>query len=121
MKRKAMCLFVSILIGGAWGGRASAAGAKDKGDTKGADAAATGPGPGGAADTTGAVEGDTTAGADSGDLDLTETKVNEDAATTVKSSNTLTWQDIVVIPRKRFLKGGASSWRPSPGLRSTTS
>jgi outer membrane beta-barrel protein len=117
MKRKAMCLFVSILIGGAWGARASAAGAKDKGDAKGADpaAAAGGKEAGAAADAPAGAEGDVTAGADTGDLDLTESKVNEEAANTVKASSTLTWQDIVVIPRKRFLKGGRFELAPFAG------
>jgi outer membrane beta-barrel protein len=119
MKRKAMCLFVSILIGGAWGARASAAGAKDKGAAAGAADPAAGGGKegAGAADATaGGAEGDATAGAaDSGDLDLTESKVNEEAANTVKASSTLTWQDIVVIPRKRFLKGGRFELAPFAG------
>lgn len=117
MKRKAMCLFVSILIGGAWGARASAAGAKDKGDAKGGDpgAAAGKESGGGAADATAGAEGDATTAADTGDLDLTETKVNEEAAATVKASSTLTWQDIVVIPRKRFLKGGRFELAPFAG------
>lgn len=122
MKRKAMCLFVSILIGGAWGGRASAAGAKDKGTAAGTAAPAAGGGKeegSGAADPTVGAEGDVPGGAagaaDSGDLDLTESKVNEEAAATVKASSTLTWQDIVVIPRKRFLKGGRFEFAPFAG------
>src|SRR5436190_5744582 len=106
MKRKAVSLFVAILIGGVLGGRAWAAGAKDKGDAK----------EGNAAGGEGAAEGGDAPAIDtSGELDLTESKVNEEAANVVKASNTLTWQDIVVIPRKRFLKGGRLELSPFVG------
>jgi len=111
MKRRAVCLFVSILIGGAGGTGAWAAGSKDKADTKEADAAGGAAGAG--ADAAGGPEApppDT-----SGDLDLTENKASEDAAATIKASSTLTWQDIVVIPRKRFLKGGRFEFSPFAG------
>jgi len=107
MKRRAVCLFVSILIGGAGGTGAWAAGSKDKAETKEADAA------GASADAAGGAEApppDT-----SGDLDLTDNKASEDAAATIKASSTLTWQDIVVIPRKRFLKGGRFEFSPFAG------
>jgi len=109
MKRRAVCLFVSILIGGAGGTAAWAAGSKDKADTKEADAAGAGAG----ADAAGGAEApppDT-----SGDLDLSDSKASEDAAATIKASSTLTWQDIVVIPRKRFLKGGRFEFSPFAG------
>ncbi|HEY8926695.1 MAG TPA: outer membrane beta-barrel domain-containing protein [Polyangia bacterium] len=112
MKRRAVCLFVSILIGGAGGTRAWAAGSKDKAaDTKDADAAGAGAGTG--ADAAGGGEApppDT-----SGDLDLSDNKASEEAAATIKTSSTLTWQDIVVIPRKRFLKGGRFEFSPFAG------
>jgi outer membrane beta-barrel protein len=110
MKRRAVCLFVSILIGGAGGTRAWAAGAKDKADTKDTDAAGAAAGGGDAAGGTEAPPPDTT-----GDLDLTDSKASEDAAATIKTSSTLTWQDIVVIPRKRFLKGGRFEFSPFAG------
>jgi outer membrane beta-barrel protein len=109
MKRRAVCLFVSILIGGAGGTRAWAAGAKDKADTKDADAAGAGAG----ADAAGG--GEAPPPDISGDLDLSENKANEEAAATIKASSTLTWQDIVVIPRKRFLKGGRFEFSPFAG------
>jgi len=109
MKRRAVCLFVSILIGGAGGTRARAAGSKDKADTKEADAAGAGAG----ADAAGG--GEAPPPDISGDLDLSENKANEEAAATIKASSTLTWQDIVVIPRKRFLKGGRFEFSPFAG------
>jgi len=112
MKRRAVCLFVSILIGGAGGTGAWAAGSKDKADANSADAAGAGAGKEG---------GDAAGGAEapppdiSGDLDLTENKTSEDAAAAIKTSSTLTWQDIVVIPRKPVLKGGRFEFAPFAG------
>jgi outer membrane beta-barrel protein len=119
MKRQAACLFVSIAIGLGAGSAAWAAGAKDtagpaadKGGGADADNA-------GAADT-GAAGGDT-AGADTtGDLDLSDTGGDQGAqpggAAAAKTSSTLTWQDIVVVPRKRFLKGGRFELAPFTGV-----
>ena len=106
MKRQAVCLFVAIVMGGGLGQAAWAAGPKDKGgDTKAkADADAAG------GDATPDI-GDT-----SGELDLSESKTDEAAATAVKANNTLTWQDIVVVPRKRFLKGGRLELAPFTGM-----
>jgi outer membrane beta-barrel protein len=106
MKRQAVCLFVAIVMGGGLGQTARAAGPKDKGDTKAKADSADAAG----AEATPDI-GDTTA-----DLDLSESKTDEAAATAVKSNNTLTWQDIVVIPRKRFLKGGRLELAPFTGM-----
>jgi len=103
MKRQAVCLFVAIVMGGGLGRAAWAAGPKDKGDAKAKDADPAGSEPA-APDI-----GDTT-----GELDLSD-KTDEAAASAVKASSTLTWQDIVVIPRKRFLKGGRLELAPFTG------
>jgi outer membrane beta-barrel protein len=118
MKRQAACLFVSIAIGLGAGSAAWAAAAKDtagpaadKGGGADADNA-------GGTDT-GATGGDT-AGADTtGDLDLSDTGGDQSAqggAAAAKTSSTLTWQDIVVVPRKRFLKGGRFELAPFTGV-----
>ncbi|HEY4185294.1 MAG TPA: outer membrane beta-barrel domain-containing protein [Polyangia bacterium] len=120
MKRQAACLFVSIAIGLGAGSAVWAAGSKDKADAtaaadKGggdADAPAAGAAGGDAADTGAAVD-------TSGELDLSdkgEQTTEEGGAAAVKSSSTLTWQDIVVIPRKRFLKGGRFELAPFTGI-----
>lgn len=118
MKRQAACLFVSIAMGLGAGSAAFAAGAKDTSSAPadkggGGDAADSA----GAADT-GAAAGDT--GADtSGDLDLSDTggdQGTQGAAAAAKTSSTLTWQDIVVVPRKRFLKGGRFELAPFTGV-----
>ena len=119
MKRQAACLFVSIAIGLGAGSAAWAAGAKDTGaaaDKGGGDAADTGA----AGADTGAAGGDA-AGADtSGDLDLSDNGGGDQSAqggaAAVKTSSTLTWQDIVVVPRKRFLKGGRFELAPFTGV-----
>jgi len=53
------------------------------------------------------------------DLDLSDKESkNVDAAgmAAVRASTTLSWQDIVVVPRKRFLKGGRFELAPYTGL-----
>ncbi len=115
MKRQAACLFVSIAIGlGA--GTARAAGAKDTAAQAGDKAA----GAQGDATAAGGGDADTGAAADTGELDLSDkgdqTADESAAAATVKASSTLTWQDIVVIPRKRFLKGGRFELAPFTGV-----
>jgi len=116
MKRQAACLFVSIAIGLGAGSAAFAAGAKDTSDT------AADKGGGGDADSAGAA-GDTggdTGGVDtSGDLDLSDNGGDQSAkagAAGASTSSTLTWQDIVVVPRKRFLKGGRFELAPFTGV-----
>jgi outer membrane beta-barrel protein len=113
MKRLAVCLFVLIAIGGA-GTVAAAAGTAaggDKGKADKSDSADT-------TDTAGAAAGGS-AGATSDELDLSESKeksVDEAGASAVKASTTLSWQDIVVVPRKRFLKGGRFEFAPFTGV-----
>jgi outer membrane beta-barrel protein len=105
MKRLAVCLFVLIAIGGA-GTLASAAVGGDKGKSDKSDSADT-PDTGGAA------------GSTTDELDLSEGKeknVDEAGASAVKTSTTLSWQDIVVVPRKRFLKGGRFEFAPFTGV-----
>jgi outer membrane beta-barrel protein len=116
MKRSAVCLFVSIAIGGL-GSTAHAAG-KDAGDkTKSADAPEGDTG--GAAPAAGG-DADTAAGAgDSSELDLsdkTDKATTDQAAAAVKTNSTALWQDIVVVPRKRFLKGGRVELAPFTGV-----
>lgn len=112
MKRSAVCLFVVVAIGG-WAAVASAAagdkGKSDKSDVK-AEKAETAPEEEGAA----SPPLDT-----SGGLDLTDTKdksVDEAGAAAVRASTTLSWQDIVVVPRKHFLKGGRFEFAPFTGV-----
>jgi outer membrane beta-barrel protein len=113
MKRLAVCLFVLIAIGGT-GTVAAAAGTAaggDKGKADKSDSADT-------TDTAGAAAGGS-AGATSDELDLSESKeksVDEAGASAVKASTTLSWQDIVVVPRKRFLKGGRFEFAPFTGV-----
>jgi outer membrane beta-barrel protein len=110
MKRSAVCLFVVIAIGG-WGGVVSAAGADkgkadktekpgDKAETGAGDEAGPGPDLG-------------------GELDLSDKEgkgVDAAGMAAVRASTTLSWQDIVVVPRKRFLKGGRFELAPFTGM-----
>ncbi len=106
MKRSAVCLFVLIAIG-TWATVASAAGDdKAKADKEAA-----------------AAEGDAPAGGgapiDGSELDLSDTKdkaVDAAGAAAVRASTTLSWQDIVVVPRKRFIKGGRFELAPFTGI-----
>jgi outer membrane beta-barrel protein len=117
MKRSAVCLFVLIAIGG-WAGVASAAGAAAGGDKAKSDKSSGKAAAGG--DTDSAAEGaGTTIGDTSDALDLTDTKEKgseEAGAAAVKASTTLSWQDIIVVPRKRFLKGGRLELAPFTGV-----
>jgi len=106
MKRQAVCLFVAIVMGGGLGRAAWAAGPKDKGDAKATS--------GKEADPAGSEPAAPDIGDTTGELDLSD-KTDEAAASAVKASSTLTWQDIVVIPRKRFLKGGRLELAPFTG------
>ena len=123
MKRQAACLFASIAIGLGAGSAAWAAGAKDtsadatadKGAAAGGDADAAGA----AGGDTAAAGGDTGAADTSGDLDLSDNGSDtgaQPAAAAGKPATTLTWQDIVVVPRKRFLKGGRFELAPFTGV-----
>jgi outer membrane beta-barrel protein len=111
MKRLAACLFVSIAIGG-WASAASAAGSagggeKAKPDTKEAPAA-------GDTGTDSAAAG--AAGDASNDLDLSDKGEKGPEEASAKASTTLSWQDIVVVPRKAFLKGGRFEFAPFSGI-----
>lgn len=113
MKRSAVCLFVLIAIGA--GGTRTVAAAGTAGGDKGkseksekTEAADTAAPAGGAA-------GDT-----SDALDLSDAKEGVPAesagASAIKTSSTLSWQDIVVVPRKRFLKSGRFEFAPFTGV-----
>ena len=118
MKRQAACLFVSIAIGLGAGSAAWAAGAKDTAGTA-ADKSGGGDADTGAAGAdTGAAGGDTGGADTTGDLDLSDTGGDQSAqpGAAAKTSSTLTWQDIVVVPRKRFLKGGRVELAPFTGV-----
>jgi outer membrane beta-barrel protein len=121
MKRPAICLFVSVAIVG-WaatghakkgGGKADSAEAAEGGDQKAAGD-----------DTKAADSGDKSAGGASESLDTTtdETgpagKVEEDLGgpKEQRPTSTLTWRDIVVVPRKSFLKTGRLELAPFSGL-----
>ncbi|MES1204722.1 MAG: outer membrane beta-barrel domain-containing protein [Pseudomonadota bacterium] len=115
MKRSAVCLFVVFVIGG-WAAVASAA-AGDKGKSDKSDSAAK-------AEKVEAAPADDASGAppaggDTDALDLTDSKdkgVDEAGAAAVRASTTLSWQDIVVVPRKPFLKGGRFEFAPFTGM-----
>ena len=113
MKRSAVCLFVSIAIG-AWVPTASAAGPAAKGEKAKSEAGDSAPG-----DTSGAgTEGGATGGgaaSEGSDLDLSDKGDKGADAAAVKASTTLSWQDIVVVPRKAFLKGGRFEFAPFTG------
>jgi len=114
MKRSAVCLFVMIAIGSlgklagsvAWAADPAGGDAKGKSDNT---------------DTTDTGAAAAPAGGDTSDaLDLSDTKEkagpDEAGAAAVKSSSTLSWQDIVVVPRRRFLKSGRFEFAPFTGV-----
>lgn len=106
MKRTALCLLVSIVIGG-WATAASAQ-ADKKGAVKDEGAAAA---------DTGAVGGDPDLSTDVDTTpELTEKPDTGAAAASKTVSANLSWQDIVVLPRKRFLKGGRVEFSPFTGV-----
>ncbi len=112
MKRPAICLFITVAIVG-WaaighakkggGGKAPAADA-EAGDEKAAPAGDEK----GAAPEAAPAEAEAEPG-----------KVEEEIGAEpkqAKAATTLSWQDIVVLPRKSFLKGGRLELAPSMGL-----
>jgi hypothetical protein len=136
MKRPAICLFIWVALLG-WaapgyakkGGGKAAAPAAD--DSAVADDSAKNTNSGAADDKTAGDTGkaDASGGAaatPSESLEGDETqpgKVEEDLGGTPKGArpaSTGSWSDIVVVPRKAFLKGGASSSSRWSGSRSTT-
>jgi outer membrane beta-barrel protein len=137
MKRPAICLFVWIaIVGWAATGNAKKAGGKtaapapaadqpaddsapsaDSGDQKAAPADDAKSAAGGTSDTAAAAP------AASESSDTTDegqpAKVEEDLGGGPKAnrpSSTLSWADIVVVPRKRFLKGGRFELQPFTGI-----
>jgi outer membrane beta-barrel protein len=136
MKRPAICLFVWVALVG-WaatshakkgGGKAAAAPAGD--DSAGGDdssktdsAAAADDKSAGGDDSAKAADSGKSGGTASESLDTDETqpaKVEEDlsggAKATARPSSTLSWNDIVVVPRKAFLKGGRLELEPFTGI-----
>ncbi len=131
MKRPAICLFVWVAIVG-WaatghakkgGGKAAApaadqpaddsAGSADSGDQKAAPADDSKP----------AAGGKDAAGAASESLDTSDEtqpgKVEEDLGApkpAARATSTLSWNDILVVPRKRFIKAGRFELQPFTGL-----
>jgi outer membrane beta-barrel protein len=132
MKRPAICLFVWVAIVG-WaatghakkgGGKAAAApaadqpaddsaGSADSGDQKAAPADDSKP----------AAGGKDAAGAPSESLDTSDdtqpAKVEEDLGApkpAARATSTLSWNDILVVPRKRFIKAGRFELQPFTGL-----
>lgn len=126
MKRPAISLLVCVALGG-WaatshakkgGGKAAAPASSDTATDdsgKGGDAAAGDQ----AADTKAAGSKEAAAPSESLESDETQPgKVEEDIGTPKASvkTTTLSWNDIVVIPRKHFLKGGRLEIQPFIGI-----
>jgi len=126
MKRPAICLFVCAIAGWVAGGHAWAK--KGGGGRAAAPAADEAP-----ADEKPASGGESAAPADSGNagggeaapagesLEGEEGKTGrvegeEEAPAKAKAATTLSWQDIVVVPRKAFLKGGRFEFAPFTGI-----
>jgi outer membrane beta-barrel protein len=116
MKRLAICLSVcAALVGWAATGHAKRGGAKAGGAPAAEDNA------GGGEKAGGAEGGEKAAGAAQEPLDTTDqepVKLDEDITgpKTQKAATTLSWQDIVVVPRKAFLKGGRLELSPFAGV-----
>jgi outer membrane beta-barrel protein len=111
MKRLAICLLVGFAAGemtsGAFAAAAAPGGTKGNPDTK-SDS-----------DATPAAEPDSTPPStlgDTGELDLSDKGAPEPTAAANKVAATLSWQDITVLPRKRFLKGGRVELAPFTGI-----
>jgi outer membrane beta-barrel protein len=125
MKRSAICLFVWVaIVGWAATGHAKKGGGKGGGADQAAEEAA----PAGGEDQAGGDQkgGDQKgAAAPTESLDTTEEggpagKVEEDIGgpkpAGARPTTTLTWADIVVVPRKAFIKGGRLELSPFSGL-----
>ena len=138
MKRPAICLFIWVALLG-WaapgyakkgGGKAAAPAADDSAvaddsakNTNSGAADDTTAGDTGKADTSGGAAGGKEAATPSESLEGDETqpgKVEEDlgggAAKGTRPSSTGSWADIVVVPRKAFLKGGRFEFQPFTGI-----
>jgi outer membrane beta-barrel protein len=112
MKRLAICLFVVFAMGEVGSGAAWAAKAAAEGSAGNSEPESTPPAPATDTDASGATSPplDTT-----GELDLSD-KSGSEPAVAVKANSTLSWQDIAVLPRKRFLKGGRFELAPFTGV-----
>ncbi len=137
MKRPAMCLFLWVALV-CWaapsyakkgGGKTAApaaddstatddsASAKTTGDTSGADATGDDAGKGAAA--AGGKEAAAPSESLEGGDETQPGKVEEDiggAPKAVRPTSTASWADIVVVPRKAFLKGGRLELQPFTGV-----
>jgi outer membrane beta-barrel protein len=131
MKRPAICLFVFAIAGWVAGGHAWA---KKGGGGRAAAPAAPAADEPAADDKPAAGAGDNAAPADSGNapsggeaapagesLEGEEGKPGrvegeEEGPAKTKVNPTLSWQDIVVVPRKAFLKGGRFEFSPFTGI-----
>ena len=121
MKRLAICLSVcAALVGWAATGHAKRGGGKSGGAPAAEDSAG---GEGG--DKAGGAEGDKAGGKEapaSESLDVSgdqePAKLDEDITgpKAQRPTTTLSWQDIVVVPRKAFLKGGRLELAPFAGV-----
>jgi outer membrane beta-barrel protein len=118
MKRLAICLSLGVALVG-W----TATGHAKKGGGKGAAPAADGSAAGG--EGAAAEGGDKAAGKEGAateSLDTSEdqapAKIEEDITgpKAQRPTTTLSWQDIVVVPRKAFLKGGRLEIAPIAGI-----
>lgn len=116
MKLSATCLFALLTLGlwttvasaaGTAGGDKAKADKAEKADAP-ADADAAGAAPAGGADTS--------EGLDLSDAKDSKTGEEGMAAAAVRASTSLSWQDIVVVPRKRFLKAGRFELAPFTGI-----
>jgi outer membrane beta-barrel protein len=130
MKRPAICLFVWVaIVGWAATGHAKKGGGKAAAPAAAADQPADDSAAGGdASDQKAAPAADSkpAAGKDaapSESLDTDDTqpaKVEEDLGgggkAAARPSSTLSWGDILVVPRKRFLKGGRFEFQPFTGI-----
>jgi len=135
MKRPAISLLVCVALAG-WaatshakkgGGKAAApatsdtaGGSGDTGDaTAGDQAGAATQDAQGASDAKAAGSKETAAPSESLEGDETQPgKVEEDvnAPKAARPTSTLSWKDIVVVPRKKFLKGGRVEFQPFAGI-----
>jgi outer membrane beta-barrel protein len=114
MKRPAICLFITVAIVG-W---AAIGHAKKGGGGKAADTEEAKSGDAEAADAK-AAEGAAAGEASPTEPEAEPGKVEEEIGAEpkqAKATTTLSWQDIVVLPRKSFLKGGRLELAPFTGL-----
>jgi len=130
MKRPAICLLAWVALAGLAGGQAWARkGGGGGGGSKAAPAAAAGADDSAGGDATAApadsgqaapaAGGDTAPAGESLEPEGAPPKLEGEDETPTKRAaapTTLTWQDIVVVPRKAFLKGGRVELAPFTGI-----